>query len=389
MSLIFYYFSVLIIRVFCFSLFDNSKEEETMSSVLSMYAGIKGKVEIVGVSQEAKRIRRLAEEAALIGDTIFIRGETGAGKDHLAEYIHNLGRSNHRFVPIDCGAMPENLCEGELFGYSAGAFTDARKDKPGLIRVADRGTLFLNEVANMGQSLQAKFLRLLDTKTFRPIGGTEEVPMNTRIIAATNAQMEELVKSGKLRHDLYQRLNVITFTVLPLRERVEDIPFLAEYFLIRHGSSKKFSDSAIGLMMDYPWPGNIREMKHAIERAVFFSGKKDVIDLEDFQSSLEAGFKETTVSQSQNTLEDIRPHDKVKIEFSKEYPILDGQLYPSWETISEDFLKEYIIELLNKTNGNLSKTAAVANFTRGKLRERIAKFKISFRTAINIRSTGT
>ena len=351
-----------------------------MSSFLSMQSSVRLRAEIIGVSKEAERIRRFAQRSAHMKDTLFIRGESGAGKDHLAEYIHSLGYNNQKFVPIDCGSMPENLCESELFGYSAGAFTDARKAKQGLIQVANKGTLFLNEVANMGSNLQVKFLRLLDTKTFRLIGGTEEIPMNTRIIAATNAEVEELVKSGKLRADLYHRLNVITFNILPLRERLEDIPYLVEHFLRECCSSKKFSSAAIGFMNNYLWPGNIRELKHVVERAVFSSDAKEFIEIEDFENSLIENKGDLKSSQELQYLGESQLGEEIELRFYKKY---GNQPFPKWEDVGEELLKMYLLELLKKTGGNQSMASMLSGLTRGKIRERMKKFNISINSNVN------
>src|SRR3989344_3252139 len=200
---------------------------------------------LIGASQEAVRMREFAFRAASTEHTILLQGESGVGKDQLAELIHFNGRRTRPFVPVDCGALTETLSESELFGHVPGAFTDARTTKVGLVQVADNGTLFFNEVANMSLSLQAKFLRVLEKKTFRAVGGTRETPANTRIIAATNANLELAVRRGELRSDLYHRLNTITFMVAPLRDHSDDIPELAEHFLRQEKVSRNFSAEAM------------------------------------------------------------------------------------------------------------------------------------------------
>lgn len=223
---------------------------------------------IIGRSEQATRMRDFAEQAARTEHTILLRGETGVGKDHLAECIHHLGRRGRTFVPVDCGALTESLSETELFGHTRGAFTDAQQVKQGLVQVAEDGTLFFNEVANMSLSLQAKFLRVLEKRTFRQVGGTKEMSINTRIIAATNANLELAVRRGELRSDLYHRLNTITFTVVPLRDRSDDIPELASHFLRQERVSRTFSPEAMAVMMGYHWPGNVRELKNADRKSV-------------------------------------------------------------------------------------------------------------------------
>ena len=185
---------------------------------------------VIGSSREAKDVRDFAERAAQDDHSLLLRGETGTGKDHLAELIHHLGRQQYPFVPVDCGTLTESLSESELFGHVQGAYTDARTARSGLVQVARGGTLFFNEVTNMASGLQAKFLRVLEKKSFRALGSTKEETVDTRIIAATNVDLEAAVRRGELRADLYHRLNVISFTLPPLRARREDIVELAWHF---------------------------------------------------------------------------------------------------------------------------------------------------------------
>jgi len=317
------------------------------------------RLEIIGKSKQAVQMRQFAQCAAYSDQIIFLRGETGSGKDHLAEYIHAIGPRCHRFVPIDCGAMPETLCESELFGHSAGAFTDARGAKVGLIQVAEHGTLFLNEVANMSLSLQAKFLRVLDTRTFRPIGEAKEIPINTRIIAATNADVEKIVKEGGLRNDLYHRLNAVTFTIPPLRNRIEDVPLLVDYFLKNLGNNRHFSLAAMGAMEAYPWLGNVRELKHAVERAIFYSGDKEVIEKE----CLGASFAKSN--------EEIQEIWKEVIEADP----TDGS-FPNWEEVQNRVMKKYLIALLKETKGNQALASRISKLSRGTIRERAQIYNI-------------
>jgi DNA-binding NtrC family response regulator len=237
-------------------------------------------IALIGSSEVMKQMRDFALKAASIKETIFLSGETGVGKDCFASYIHFLGRQEREFVSVDCGALNEGLTEAELFGHTGGAFTGAQGSKIGLVEMAKEGTLFFNEVANMSLALQAKFLRILDFSPFRPIGAVKEIEMNTRIIAATNANLKEGVRKGRLRLDLFHRLNVITFTIPPLRDRAEDIPELVSFFL-RQGEAKvEFSSGALAVMQSYDWPGNIRELKNVVAKAVFNSSGEKEIDPE-------------------------------------------------------------------------------------------------------------
>lgn len=293
----------------------------------------------IGRSEQVMRMRDFAEKAAGTDHTILLRGETGAGKDHLAELIHCSGRKERAFVPVDCGALTESLSETELFGHTRGAFTDAQAVKEGLVQVAEDGTLFFNEVANMSLKLQAKFLRVLEKRSFRAVGGTREMPVNTRIIAATNADLETAVRRGELRSDLYYRLNVITFVVAPLRDRSEDIPTLTEYFLRQEHSTKNFSPEAMLAMMDYHWPGNIRELKNAVVRAAFHSAE-----------------------------EDIQPQHV--------QPYLTGVGTDGILPNFYDLQRNYFLEALKRTGGNISKVAQIAGIHRKSMYYKIKKFRL-------------
>jgi DNA-binding NtrC family response regulator len=222
--------------------------------------------------------------------TVLIQGETGTGKELVARNIHALSsRRDKPFIAINCAALPDNIVESELFGYEAGAFTDARKTKKGLFELADEGTLFLDEIGDMSQSVQAKILRILETKSLKRLGGTRDISVDARIIAATNKDLEGLVKKGTFREDLYYRLNVMPLIIQPLRKRPEDIPLIADFLLdeIKHMICKKdisgISEEAVHNLCSYSWPGNVRELRNVIERAAILcqygniSGKHIII----------------------------------------------------------------------------------------------------------------
>lgn len=206
--------------------------------------------------------------------TVLIEGETGTGKELVARNIHLLSRRGDKpFVDINCASIPENIFESELCGYEAGAFTDAKTTKKGLLEAADGGTLFLDEVAEMPLPLQAKLLRIIETKTFRRVGGTRDIKIDTRVIAATNKDLAECVRRGSFREDLFYRLNVMPVRIPPLRERVEDIPMLAEFFASETAGSMNmrmvsFDREALDALCSYNWPGNIRELRNVVERAM-------------------------------------------------------------------------------------------------------------------------
>lgn len=231
-------------------------------------------VEIVAYSPEMGEVLELATKVAKVNSTVLIMGESGVGKEVVARYIHRTGiRKDGPFVKINCGAIPETLLESELFGYETGAFTGAKKEgKPGLIELAGGGTLFLDEIAELPLGLQAKLLQVLQEKKLVRIGGTSPISVDTRIIAATNRNLQAMVKEGTFRSDLYYRLNVVPITVPPLRERHDDIVPLIYHFLakynLKYDQDKEISAEAKDLLVSYPWPGNVRELENIIERLV-------------------------------------------------------------------------------------------------------------------------
>ncbi|MBL0940250.1 MAG: sigma-54-dependent Fis family transcriptional regulator [Gemmatimonadaceae bacterium] len=231
----------------------------------------------VGRSKSWNEVLRLAETVAPTDSTVLITGESGTGKEVIARYIHELSaRTSNNFMSINCGALPESLLESELFGHVKGSFTGAVKDKTGLFAAADQGTFFLDEIGETTASIQVKLLRVLQQREVIPVGATESVPVNTRVLAATNRDLEEEIKRGSFRADLFYRLNVIAVHLPPLRQRAEDIPLLAEGFLARSATlrgeePKVLAEETLDAMMAYGWPGNVRELENALERAVILS----------------------------------------------------------------------------------------------------------------------
>jgi transcriptional regulator with PAS, ATPase and Fis domain len=205
--------------------------------------------------------------------TVLIDGETGTGKELFARAIHNLSpRSKKPFVAVNCGALPDTLLESELFGYKAGAFTDARKDKPGRVATAEGGTLFLDEIGDVSAALQVRLLRFIQERVYEPLGSTQPVRADVRMIAATNKNLTELVQSNHFRDDLYYRINVVRLQIPPLRERMEDIPLLVDHFVARLNALQGkevtgVSDEVLSCLMSYHYPGNVRELENIIERS--------------------------------------------------------------------------------------------------------------------------
>jgi len=229
---------------------------------------------------ESEALKRTMEEVTLVADTksnVLITGETGTGKELIARAIHyNSMRKSKPFVPINCASIPENLLESELFGHVRGAFTGAVTAKKGLFEEANGGTVFLDEIGEMGTSLQAKLLRVIDDRQVRPVGGTLSSKVNLRFITATNKDLSRATQDGSFREDLYYRINTINIALPPLRERQEDIPLLARHFLERFASElgkplKSITPQTMSVFEGYPWPGNVRELRNIIERAVLIS----------------------------------------------------------------------------------------------------------------------
>jgi two-component system response regulator PilR (NtrC family) len=229
---------------------------------------------IIGRSEPMLAVFKMVDTIAKTSSTVLITGESGTGKDLVARAIHfNSLRRDHPFVALNCGAIPETLLESELFGHMRGAFTGADQNKKGLLEVADRGTIFLDEIGEMNALMQVKLLRVLQERRFRRLGGTDEVRADVRVIAATNQELPRLVADGRFREDLFYRINVIGLHLPPLRDRLEDIPLLADHFLAKFSGHmekpvRAISREAHERLMAYRWPGNVRELENAIERAV-------------------------------------------------------------------------------------------------------------------------
>ncbi|MBT2655112.1 sigma 54-interacting transcriptional regulator [Bacillus sp. ISL-18] len=256
----------------------NSLTESYRKTLQEMQVPSMDGAQIIYRSQSMEKIVSLAQKVSAIDTPVLILGESGVGKDVLANYIHfNSDRHDlGTFVKVNCGAIPENLLESELFGYEPGAFTGAaRQGKAGLFEVADNGTLFLDEIGEMPLSLQVKLLGVLQDMKIQRVGGTKSIPIDVRIIAATNANLEELIQAKKFREDLFFRINVLPIHVPPLRERTEDIFVMLMHFLQmfneKHGREKVLPLHLIDRLLAYPWPGNVRELKNVVERLVILS----------------------------------------------------------------------------------------------------------------------
>jgi DNA-binding NtrC family response regulator len=256
----------------------------------------------IGRNRAFLDVVKLAETVAPTDSTLLITGESGTGKEILARYVHSLSeREAGPFVSVNCAALPENLLESELFGHRKGSFTGAVRDKDGLLVAARGGSFFLDEVGDMSPALQVKLLRALQEREVVPVGATEPIPIDVRVIAATNRDLEQEIRRGHFRSDLYYRLNVIPLHLPPLRDRADDIPLLAEHFLARTAAGKGsaalcLGDDALHLLRTHDWPGNVRELENALERAAVLCGG-DVIAADALPPRLRDPARESLVSE--------------------------------------------------------------------------------------------
>ncbi|HYE74407.1 MAG TPA: sigma-54 dependent transcriptional regulator [Blastocatellia bacterium] len=314
--------------------------------------------DIIGRSPQMQAVYQMVETVAANASTVLISGESGTGKELVARAVHNLSaRRDKPFVSVNCGAFTETLLESELFGYVKGAFTGAQNNRKGLFEAADGGTIFLDEIGEMSLTMQVKLLRVLQERRIRRVGGTEEIAIDTRIVAATHRDLEKMVKNGDFREDLYYRVSVIPLELPPLRERRADIRDLVEHFLRKFSSQtgqqpKHCSEEVLRYLEEYDWPGNVRELENTIERAV----------------ALEAGEE----IQSARLPERILKYSPQKA---------DGGLYfPEQGIDLERYLREleksYLLEALRRTGGNQTRASVLLNMTVRSLRHCLDKYEI-------------
>jgi two-component system, NtrC family, response regulator AtoC len=310
---------------------------------------------VIGESDVMQRLKTLARKVAESPtSTVLLTGESGTGKDLLAKVIHFGGdRAARPFMNITCSALPETLLESELFGHERGAFTDAHQQKRGLFEQGDEGTVFLDEVAETVPTFQAKLLRFLEEKAFRRLGGTTDIKVNVRIIAATNQDLEKTVREGKFREDLYYRLNVLRLEAPPLRARGRDIVLLAEHYIRVFSQEfrrpvRRLSPAAEQALLAYSWPGNVRELRNLVERAVFLA-ESESLEPADFESM-------HTIRQA----EDASTSGDIAL--------------PAQGLNIEDVERRLVMLALERTRGNQTKAAALLGLHRDQIRYRIEKF---------------
>jgi two-component system response regulator HydG len=305
----------------------------------------------LGKSKLFADVMKLAEQVAPTESTVLIQGESGTGKEVIARYIHELStRAEGPFMSLNCGALPESLLESELFGHVKGSFTGAVRDKQGLFAAAQKGTFFLDEIGEMSPATQVKLLRVLQEREAIPVGGTEAIPVDVRVVAATNRDLEEEIKRGRFRTDLYYRLNVIAIHLPPLRERRDDIPIFVDAFLKRIAKEhdeppKRLSEAAIDAIQVYDWPGNVRELENALERAVVLT-RGEIIELDAIPGKISERKAEPLVAE--------RPHAT---------PTLDliEQAYIQW--------------VLQNEGGNKTRAAEVLGIDPSTLYRKLSKYE--------------
>ncbi len=334
---------------------------------------------LVGRSKAMQDVYKAIGRVAPTDATVLIRGESGTGKELVARavYQHSL-RADKPFLVINCVAIPENLLESELFGYEKGAFTGANHRRVGKIEQAHRGTVFLDEIGDMPSSIQAKILRLLQERSIERLGGRETIPVDVRIIAATNRDLEGALAEGRFREDLYYRLKVVTISLPPLREREGDIPLLAEYFLARSAAefamdNPGISKAAISALDDYPWPGNVREIQNTLQKALIFNRGAPVgpEDIAQAISGVEPGAGETRESSEKAVLRWVREALTTK------------GAENLFESCMDRFAVILVREALNLTGGNRSRAARLLGLSRPTLHSKIDKYGLKFETSVS------
>ena len=329
---------------------DTENEDSTESKEVYEFTEIIGKSP--NMLQIYKNMTRIIKHGV---NPVLIMGESGTGKELVAKAIHKYGkRSNRKFAPIDCSTIPEPLWESELFGHERGAFTSADSKKLGLMELADGGTLFLDEISNISPAIQAKLLRVIETREFSRIGGTEPIKVDVCIITATNKNLEEEIKKGNFKEDLYYRLKVILLTLPPMRERKDDIPPLAEHFLNKFSKeysaeSKQITPRAMSALRRYDWPGNVRQLENVL-RQVFVLGEGNLIDLDELPPEIS--------NQPQGPAE-------ISIEI------------PEGGVSLEEIERQYLCAALRQTKGNVTKSAELLGISRRQLQGRMKNHNIA------------
>jgi DNA-binding NtrC family response regulator len=330
---------------------------------------------IVGKSEKILTLLDLVAQIAPSRSTVLISGESGTGKEVIAKAIHSASaRADKAFIPVNTGSIPVDLLESQLFGHVKGAFTSAVASKKGLFEVADQGTIFFDEISTVSPETQAKLLRVIQEREFMRLGGTENIKVDVRILAASNEDLRQLVREGRFREDLYHRLNVISVHLPPLRDRKEDVPLLVERFLVRFCQenakpARAFTSNAMKLLMDYEWPGNVRELENTVERAVVLST----------QGAVDADLLPETI-RSREIVKGVR------LQLSEFLPPLPGEgrrrtsaSAPSLFEILEEVERRLITDMLDRTNWNQTEAAERFQVPLSTLNQKIKRLGIETR----------
>jgi DNA-binding NtrC family response regulator len=342
----------------------------------------------IGQSHEMKKIFAVIEKLSQVNTAVLIRGESGTGKELVAQALHHYSpRKNNRFVTVNCSAIPEPLIESELFGHEKGAFTGAETRKIGKFQYADGGTLFLDEIGDISHAMQVKLLRVLQEKTFFPIGSNREIEVNLRIVAATHRNLEEMIQRGQFREDLFYRLNVLPIQLPPLRDRKNDIEALTTYFIDKFNQTHKkniikISTPAMNLLKNHSWPGNIRELENVIEHSFVIENTMEITP-ESLPNSIQNRPRDTTLKlelvlpgswTSPTQPASSRPGLTID---EKSLKPISNQL--DFQANKEEFEKQFLIQALQKFKGRINQTALQANIPKKTLLRKLEKYGINAR----------
>jgi len=336
---------------------------------------------IIGDSQRIRDVFDIVEKAANSDSTVMVFGESGTGKELIARALHqNSERKEKPFVAVNCGAIPHDLLESELFGYEKGAFTGASQTRIGRLELANQGTIFLDEIGDMPATLQVKLLRVLAEREIDRLGGTKPVKIDIRFITATHRNLEDAIKEGKFREDLYYRLNIIPIVVPPLRDRKSDIPLLIQYFLsqcsgIQGKQPKNIDDEAVKMLVNYSWPGNIRELGNFIERMVVLS-VGSTITLRDLPEKVLGESPKENLPSIEEPENELAPSEMLRAGLQQAFfmGLPAGGL--NLKSAVEEFERGLIVEALDKTNWVKNKAAGLLELNRTTLVEKIKKMNL-------------
>ena len=336
---------------------------------------------IIGESPEIREIFDIVGRAADSQSTVMISGESGTGKELIARALHlNSSRVSKPFIAVNCAAIPHELLESELFGYEKGAFTGAVNARIGRIELANQGTLFLDEVGDMPPALQVKLLRVLAEREIDRIGGTKSTPVDIRVITATHKNLEVAIEEGNFREDLYYRLNIIPLNLPPLRARKSDIPLLVSHFLKQcngAGSSKTINDEAMKVLVNYSWPGNIRELANFVERMVVLSIGSTITPRDLPDKVLGEVPREKWASLEDNSVPEGNPAQLLQQSLKQSFHVGIPDEGINLKKLVENFEKELLIEALEKTGWVKNKAATLLSLNRTTLVEKLKKLKIT------------